>query len=582
MNAQKKPGAGDIMRRIKNNDLAQLLLQLKFTPPDKRRAQLEAAESLFDIIEPQKEYPFEFIHYRIVGFHSKNEPDQPIVIGDEILQDLSIFISTLSSGLAEPVNPEKEEIYTIQELAERFDVSIRTIQRWRKRGLIARKFLFPDGRKRLACRPDAIEKFAAENPGLIDSARSFERLTPADKRKIIRKLSRLASKSGMSRRNAIKNVAEQTHKAHETIRYVLKQHETADPKNRIFSKPPGVMDAADESDLYRLYKQNVPVKELMARFDRSRSSIYRIVNRRRAKALFSRKIEYIQSDEFLREDAQRRILGPALPELRNDHTPAKSAPAGPPSIAADSLPKYIQTLKNAPTLNRETEMALFRRYNFLKFLAARKRSALKITNPSSTAIYEIEDHLAWADRIKRHLTEANLRLVVGIARKHTSNATNMVDLVSEGNLSLVRAIEKFDYTKGFRFATYASWTIAKEFARKIPAETTRPDRASGASLDRIGRDLSAPEATDIAAMERASHSLVQVIKNELDEREQYVILNRFGPIGQPITKKTKSLKEVGDNLGLTKERVRQLELTALQKLRQSLSSEEFELLTGLP
>ena len=71
-----------------------------------------------------------------------------------------------------------------------------------------------------------------------------------------------------------------------------------------------------------------------------------------------------------------------------------------------------------------------------------------------------------------------------------------------------------------------------------------------------------------------------VIKNELDEREQYIILHHYGLTGSPIIKKSKTLQEIGDELHLTRERIRQLELSALQKLKQSLSIEEFELLTG--
>jgi RNA polymerase sigma factor (sigma-70 family) len=205
---------------------------------------------------------------------------------------------------------------------------------------------------------------------------------------------------------------------------------------------------------------------------------------------------------------------------------------------------------------------------------------MKPTLASGTLLSQIESYLAEAEDIKRTIIEANLQLVVGIARKHTTSGANLLDLVSEGNISLMRAVEKFDYSRGFRFATFASWTIAKDYARKIPARSSRLGKATAASLAEIQRELRADDAADFAAIERAHKSLTQVIKDNLTDREQYIILNRFGLVGSPIKKQTKTLKQVGEELSLSKERVRQVELIALQKLRQSLSAEEFELLTG--
>ena len=112
-----------------------------------------------------------------------------------------------------------------------------------------------------------------------------------------------------------------------------------------------------------------------------------------------------------------------------------------------------------------------------------------------------------------------------------------------------------------------------------PGRTARRDKETAASLARMRQDVREEEAADLDAIERAHQSLAQVITDELDQREKYVILNRFGPIGQPIKKKTKTLGQIGEELALSKERVRQIELLALQKLRQSLSPKEFELLT---
>ncbi|MHC4434745.1 MAG: sigma-70 family RNA polymerase sigma factor, partial [Planctomycetota bacterium] len=198
-------------------------------------------------------------------------------------------------------------------------------------------------------------------------------------------------------------------------------------------------------------------------------------------------------------------------------------------------------LKGIPVLNREQEVELFRRYNYLKYMALRIRAGMKRTAVSGTRLRLIENHLAQAEEIKARLIEANL-------------------------VSLMRAVEKFDYTRGFRFATFASWIIAKDFARKTPSEKSRLGKATSASLEKVHRDLRAEEAVDFDAMEQAHRSLTQVIEDNLDERERHVIISRFGLVGTPIRKETKTLKQIGAELGLTAERVRQIELVALQKL----------------
>jgi RNA polymerase primary sigma factor len=564
------------MRRIKSHNLAQLLMQLRFTPEKKRRKQLDAAEKLFTIIDKKKEYPYEFVCFRITGFQPKSDFESELIKGDELLEDLRIFISKLSGKLASPVTQQDQKIYSIEELAKNLGVSTKTIYRWRKHGLVARKYIFDDGIKRFGLLQSAVDEFLAAHPDLAGKARNFSRLTSRQKQQIIKQAIKLAAGTNLSRYQIIDKISDKTGKCHETIRYTLLSYENANPGRAIFKKSTGVIGPAQAAEIYRLYKQGSNIKELMKRFDRNRSSIYRIINRRRAKAILAKKIEFIASDEFLEQDANSFEVHRSASCVNSLH----AAHSTQNELTGSSLSEYLHTLRDTPVLNREEEVELFRRYNYLKFLASHSRAGIRLSKVSGRMISQIESYLARAEEIKRRIIEANLRLVVNVARKHTLSGANLLDLVSEGNISLMNAVEKFDYSRGFRFSTFASWAIAKDYAHKIPDQIGRLGKSGKASLASIHREMRTEDAADFAAIERAHQSLTQVIKNNLTEQEQYVITNRFGLVGPPIKKQTKTLAQIGEELNLSKERIRQIELLALQKLRQSLSPEEFELLTG--
>jgi RNA polymerase sigma factor (sigma-70 family) len=575
------------MRKIKSHNLAQLLMQLRFTPEAKRRAQLEAAERLFSLIDRDRQYPYDFVYFHITGFQPKGGLEQEILAGTDLRDDLQIFIAKLSGRMAVSVAEESEKISSIEDLAARFKVSTKTIARWRTRGLLARRFVFGDGAHRLGFLESTVEKFARDNPDLVGGAGRFRRLTDLQRQQVIRQARGLAAKTPLSRHQIIGQIAKKLGIARETARTILQQHEKKHPDKPVFRRPLGRIQPAEAAELFHLHKQGVGVRQLMERFDRSRATVHRIINQRRAAALLARKIEYVPSDEFLQTAAREQILGTPLaldrldPEKKLDPFEFVGEDGVPVTTGAwepNLLPEYMQILKITPVLSRDQEIDLFRRYNYLKHLVAQERHLLKLSKVSAALLTRLEGDLDEAEEIRTLLVEANLRLVVSIAGRHTSDGAGFLELVSKGNFALIQAVEEFDYTKGFRFSRRASLDIAKEYA-KVSGRSTELTPKRAASLASIQRDMRDTTA-DVLAIERTRLDLAEVIRQELDEREQYVILHHFGLTGTSIRKNTKTLRQIGDELSLTKERIRQIELSALQKLRQCLSREQFEMLTG--
>ena len=253
----------------------------------------------------------------------------------------------------------------------------------------------------------------------------------------------------------------------------------------------------------------------------------------------------------------------------------------------DPVRLYLRECGATPLLTAEQEM------NLAKTIEKGKL-------PDAT-----EEDKAAAARAKQKMASANLRLVVSIAKKYPGRNMPFLDLIQEGNIGLMKAVEKFDYTKGYKFSTYATWWIRQAITRSIADQArtirvpvhmvetiNRMNRVARRLLQEKGREATDEEiakemgidgakvqeakkaAQDPISLEEETAATIRreqihdLLAKNLTERERGVLYLRFGmDDGTPRT-----LEEVGKHFGVTRERIRQIESKALKKLKKAAPS----------
>ena len=323
---------------------------------------------------------------------------------------------------------------------------------------------------------------------------------------------------------------------------------------------------------------------------------------------------------------------PASDEDDDEDEKKPLAAEGEVGISTDLVRAYLKEIGKVPLLTAEQEVELAQRIEAGLFAAEKMRQADEGEAPKLSAA--LRRDLEWlvldGQRAKRHLLEANLRLVVSIAKRYLGRGMLFLDLIQEGNLGLIRAVEKFDYTKGYKFSTYATWWIRQAITRamadqartiRIPVhmveQINKLTRVQREMLQELGReptpeelakeldmtpekvveiqgyarepvslettigddqdsslgdfieDADAPIAADVVSYGLMQEQLNEVLRT-LTDREAAVVKMRFGLVdGQPRT-----LDEIGREFGLTRERIRQIESKTLSKLRHPSRSQK--------
>lgn len=301
----------------------------------------------------------------------------------------------------------------------------------------------------------------------------------------------------------------------------------------------------------------------------------------------------------------------------------------------DPVRIYFQEMARTPLLTPEEEVELARQLAEGREAAERLEKGGK--RLSAKKRQELEEKVRKGQQARDHLIRANTRLVVGVAKRYRGWGIPFEDLIQEGNIGLMRAVDRFDYRKGYKFSTYATWWIRQAITRaladqartiRLPVhigEEVRRLRQAHANLaERLGRepthhelaeetglpirrirwlqrisrrpvsleskvgdsendsslgdfvpDETAPSPTDSATLEGLREEIRELL-DQLSEREAEVIRLRYGFVdGKPYT-----LKEVGEKLGITRERVRQIEAKALRRLRHPYRSKRIRDFVG--
>ncbi len=426
--------------------------QVRYAPREKKLEQVRNAEALLVEVSVDKTYPYEFLCYRITGYRPPAVPHLNVA-GEDLQHDLRLFIEDVSDAADIHVEEVGQPVYTVDDLSRMFNVATKTISRWRQQGLVSRRFLF-NGRKRVGFLQQSVDRFVTNNRERVRRGERFSQLTDQERGEIVQRARRLA-RAGGTPSEVTRRIAKQMSRSVETIRYTLKHFDRSHPELAIFPDRTGPLTQSAKEAIYGQYRRGTSVEELAKRHCRTKTSIYRVINEMRAERIIQLPLDYIDNECFSKRNADR-ILHESMPDYEG-----KSRAARPPS----GLPPYLASLYDVPLLNREQEAYMFRKLNYLKYKASKLRNSIDPTNAKSTIMDEIENLYDQAVAVKNQIVQSNLRLVVSIAKRHVTQAEDFFGLVSDGNMSLIRAAEKFDYARGNKFSTYASWAIMKNFAR---------------------------------------------------------------------------------------------------------------------
>jgi RNA polymerase primary sigma factor len=282
-------------------------------------------------------------------------------------------------------------------------------------------------------------------------------------------------------------------------------------------------------------------------------------SRFRAKEAATTEIQFIPNESF-NATTENDLLDVDVELYKPEET--ATATLDPDSVASSLL----TALQQSRLLTFEGEQLLFKRLNFLRFRANAIQVSMNQKRPSKKKLAELERLLTEVKAVRDDLAEANLRLVASIAGKLAMSREEFDEFFAEGNGILLYAIDKFDFSRGYRFSTYVTHAVQRHLYRFIDRRKKRSRREFACEPEILMNDITVAANPDVISddeVKEAAAAVISKIDQTLDDRERFIIRGRFGLDGSG---KGKTYSHLGEQLGLSKERVRQLFQRAIEKL----------------
>jgi RNA polymerase sigma factor (sigma-70 family) len=545
------------MAKFRLDSIAQLSRQMEFAPHEVRMAQLAAAEDLLHLVRPARAYPLDFVIYKITDYRPREASvGGELLTGLALQHDLGLLIERVSATLNLVAGALAEPVLSIEDVCEKFSVTSKTIQRWRRRGLPARRFGFPDGKRRVGFLLSSVERFLSQHGEQVAAAANFTQVSEQEREEMLRRARRLAEECRCCVGEITRRIAVQMRRSPLTVLHTVRKHDQEHPESAIFANAAEAIAECDRANILKAFRRGIGIKALAGKLGRTRSAIYRVILDERAARLARRKVRFFDDPLYHDEDARRTIE--AL--VRQEELAA--VPRREDLRVPRDLPPYLQELYRTPLLTPGRERALFLKLNYHKYQFVLARKRLEPERLRHRRISVLEGLLSAAQEVKNQIVRANLRLVVSIARKHLRPGANLLELISDGNLVLMRAVDGFDVHRGHRFSTYATLALMKGFARSVPQTLAAARRETPASEALV----SLPDSRPLRSTERMiDRDEIQQLLSRLDQRERSILEAHFGLEERSTGPAT--YEQMAGWLGLSKERVRQIEQNALSKLR---------------